>query len=135
MSPKTRWLCAALLLGILLVGGAKLDDSTPSYAELKARCDEALSNSPRSESLDVWLNANRISSHRKEAPFERLFADMLVSNGIPATAVNRAATCTYFESLHVPGGFFSTHVAYWYFVFSADGSLIDYTIHDIYYGM
>ena len=137
MHPKMRWGCVALVIVAVLVGGFVLTDSAPapSYPELKASCDDALSKSPRSETLDAWMNANHISSRRRTEPLEDSFKDMLVSNGISNAAVNRAATCTYFEGLHVRGGFPYRHVAYGYFVFSADGSLIDYSIHDICYGM
>ena len=133
--PILRWICAVVALGVLLVSGCILTDSTPSYPELKASCDDALSKSPNSAALDTWLNVNQISAKRVSGPPDEWFKGILVSNGISSADANRAASCTYFESLDVRGGFLSTHVAYGYFVFTADGSLIDYNIHDIYYGM
>lgn len=135
MPPILRWICAIVALGMLLVGGCILTDSTPSYPELKASCDDVLSKSPNSAALDTWLNANRISTQRVAGPLEESFKGILVSNGISSADANRAVSCTYFESLRVRGGFLSSHVAYGYFVFSDDGSLIDYSIHDIHYGM
>ncbi len=135
MPRIVRWICATVALGALLVGGCILTDSTPSYPELKTSCDDVLTKSPRSAALDTWLEANRISSNRVAAPLDESFKGILVSNGISRADANRAASCTYFESLHVRGGFLSSHVAYGYFVFAADGGLIDYSLHDIHYGM
>ena len=122
-------------LGVLLVGGCVLTDRTPSYPDLKASCDDVLSKTPQSSALDTWLNSNHISAQRRSAPLDESFKGILVSNGISSSDANRAASCTYFESLHVRGGLLSTHVAYGYFVFSADGILIDYSLHGIHYGM
>ena len=130
-----RWICGAAVLGVLLVGGCILTDDTPTYSELKASCDEVLSKSPNSAALDTWLKANRISSQRVAGPLDESFKGILVSNGISGSNAKRAASCTYFDGLHVRGGLLSTHVAYGYFVFASDGSLIDHSIHDIYYGM
>lgn len=130
-----RWICAAAVLGALLVGACILTDDTPSYSKLKASCEDALTKSPRSAALDKWLNANRISARRVTGPLDESFKGILVSNGISGTDANRAASCTYFEGLRVRGGFLSTHVAYGYFVFASDGTLIDHSIHGIYYGM
>ena len=130
-----RWICAAAALGVLLVGGCILTDDTAPYSELKASCEDALTKSPRSAALDTWLGANHISSQRVAGPLDESFKGILVSNGISSSNANRAASCTYFESLRVRGGFLSKHVAYGYFVFTAEGSLLDYNIHDIYYGM
>jgi hypothetical protein len=134
---KMLWICLALMmaLGVLLVGGVVSNGKTLSYPELKASCDDVLSKSPQSAALDTWLDANRISSHRVAEPLDESFRRILVSNGISSANANKAASCIYFESLRVRGGFLSTHVAYGYFVFTADGSLLDYNIHDIYYGM
>lgn len=135
MPPILRWICAVVALGVLLVGGCILTDRTPSYPELKASCDSALSKSPDSAALDAWLNKNQISAKSVPGPLDEWIKGILVSNGISSADANRAASCTYFESLHVRGGFLSSHVAYGYFVFSGDGSLIDYSIHSIQYGM
>ncbi len=135
MPPILRWICVAIALVVLLVGGCILTDSTPSYPELKASCDAALSKSPKSSTLDAWLNENHITPMRTTGPPRESIKGVLVSNGISSIDVDRAESCTYFESLHVRGGFLSTHVAYGYFVFDSKGSLIDYNIHDIYYGM
>lgn len=132
---KIRWVCVALVLGALLVGGIALRNSTPSYPELKSSCDEALSRSPRSETLEAWLNANQIAYRQQPGPFEDSGKGHLVASGISSAAANRAATCIRFGGLDVRGGFLSRHVAYGCFVFSEDGSLIEYSIHDIYYGM
>ena len=134
-SLKMPWICLALLmaLGVLLVGGVVPTGQTPSYPELKASCDDVLSKSPQSSALDKWLDANRIPSQRVAGPLDESFKEILVSNGISSADADGAASCTYFESLHVRGGFLSTHVAYGYFVFNVDGSLLDYSIHDIHY--
>lgn len=133
--PILRLICAAVALGVLLVGGCILTDSKPSYPELKASCDDALSKSPTSATLETWLNMNRISPQRLTGPFNESFKRILVSNGISVADADRAASCTYFGSLHVRGGVLSSHVAYGYFVFTSDGGLIDYSIHSIQYGM
>ena len=131
------WISLALVmaLGFLLIGGVSSTGKTHSYPELKASCDDALKKSPNSAALDTWLNVNQIPVQRVTGSLDESLKWVLVSNGISSAAANRAASCTYFESLHVRGGFLSTHVAYGYFVFTADGSLLDYNIHDIYYGM
>ena len=115
------------------MGGCILNDDRPSYPELKASCDDALSKSPNSAALDKWLNANQISPQRVSGPLDERFKEIPVSNGISSADANRAASCTCFESRHVRGGFLSSHVAYGYFVFSVDGGLIDYSLHDIYF--
>ncbi len=132
---KRLWISLALVvaLGFLLIGGVKSTGKTHSYPQLKASCDDALSKSPTSSALDTWLHVNQISPRRMTGPLDESFKGILVANGISSADANRAASCTYFGSLHVRGGFLSTHVAYGYFVFSADGALIDYSLHDIYY--
>lgn len=135
ISRKLRWVCVVLVLGLLIIGGVILTDGTASYLELKESCDGTLSKSPSSDTLDAWMKANQIPSERRSGPLDDSFKQILVANGIPKTAATDAASCTYFESLHVRGGFLSTHVAYGYFTFASDGSLIEYKMHDIYYGM
>lgn len=135
MTRKLRWICAAALLGAVVTGGCILTDDTPSYPELKASCEDALTNSPRSAALDKWLDANRISAWRVAGPLDESLKGILVSNGISRADANEAASCTYFVGVHVRGGFLSTHVASGYFLFTSDGELIDHRIQDIYYGM
>jgi hypothetical protein len=134
--PKIRWGCSAPVVMVTLFAGfVFFTNDAPDYDGLKSSCDDALSKSPSSGTLNAWMKSNQISGHYKKEPFDESFKHILVSNGISAGSLDRASSCTYFEGLHLRGGFFSTHVAYGYFVFAVDGSLIDYSIDHIYYGM
>jgi hypothetical protein len=131
---KQQLACGTVLVAILFVGLVALPDKHPSYSELKASCDSALSKSPHSETLDAWMSSYQISPHRHIAPLDESFKNILVSNGISQRAVDNAASCTYFEQ-RVQGGVLSRHVCYGYFVFASGGALIEYSVHDIFYGM
>ena len=125
----------AMTLVILFIGvnvGVALCD--PAFPKLKASCDNALRKTPNTETLDQWLKANGIPFQRREGPLYGDFQNILIQEGIPLADLHRSSSCTYFESLHVRG-FFARHVAYGYFLFAADGSLINYHISDISYGM
>jgi hypothetical protein len=126
--------CIAMIIGILFVAIVPSANNYPSYSELKTSCDAALTSSQHSEALDKWMSKFQILPQRRNDPIDDSFKSILISNGISRSAVDSAVTCTYFEQ-RVQGGFLSRHVCYGYFVFGPGGALIEYNIHDIFYGM
>ncbi len=140
--PKLRWSRVAFVIGAIIIAGViayprliGFSSDVPTYGELKASCDDFLSKSPRADALDAWMRTNQIVPQYRRTPLEQSFKDILVYNGLQTENVNKAATCTYFETRRVQGRFLSSHAVYGYFIFDADGALIEYSMHDIYYGM
>ena len=133
---KAYWIFGVLALCILLVIGTVVTGNTStkhSYPELKASCDMALAGSPTQATLDAWMNANHIVSWQQLEPLDDSLKSTLVSYGISKTVADSAASCTLFDT-DVSGSGLSRHVAYGYFLFSADGSLIDSNLHQMNYG-
>ena len=131
-----RWGDLALVTAVALLTGVYFIIRGPSYTELRESCYGALAKSPRSETLDAWLKANRISASHRTIQSDESFKEFYVSDlGIPAESVDKAVTCTSFQIYDIRGGLLSVHTVYGYFLFSADGSLVDSHMYDIYYGM
>ena len=87
--------------------------STLSYSEVKAGCELAISADSSFRSLEVWLREHDI--------------EYLKTYSVQTQTLE-------FET-EVRGGLLSAHMVYGTFTFAKDGSHLDHTIHDIYYGI
>lgn len=130
--PK-RLLGYFALVAVMLLTGVYFTVRGPSYTELKESCYDALAKSPRSETLDAWMEANHIGGRHSAVGDDD--KDHFVSYlGMPTETVDKAVACTSFQT-EVRGGLLSRHMVYGYFLFSADGTLVDSRIRDIYFGL
>ena len=65
-----------------------------------------------------------------------MFKDLVVSNGVPSADVDRASLCIYLENFPVQSDSFgASHLAFGYFVFAEDGSLISYQLDSTHFGL
>jgi hypothetical protein len=117
--------CIVLLVCSVFLG-------PPSVSKLEKGCAVALEKSPSAETLEAWLVKSRIRYQKREAPYDEMFKEVLEYNGITRAELEQSKSCIYFENVPVRGGFLARHLAYGYFVFSADGSSISHTMHDGY---
>jgi hypothetical protein len=117
--------CVIVLVSIFLL-------RSQSFAQLKAGCATAMQQTPPLEALETWLHKNNIPYSERRADYDASFKDILVSNGISRSNVERSNSCLFFEHVPVRGGFLARHEAFGYFVFSADGTLIGYNLFDAY---
>jgi hypothetical protein len=124
---KARALFFAMTLGVLLFPSC----SKPSFQSLEKSCGRAVKSNSRIEAVENWLKANGISYGKEETPkivgnYNGSMENVLLYNfwqfGIPREAVERSDSCISFWNYPVTWG----GGANGFFLFAADGSLIEY---------
>ena len=121
---------AALIYGCFFQMGC----SKPSSSYLRESCEAAVNANPRVEGIKAWLDANKISYRDEKTPpigngYQGSLTDEpplynLWQLGIRRNDVERSASYISFEEFPVRWGC----GACGYFLFSADGTLIDYRL-------